>query len=388
VLPRLAYLTLCRSIQLLALLAHGHAAKDLELLVLRHQLIVLRRQTPRPKLQPADRALLTAVSRILPQSRWSCFLVKPETLLRWHRRLVAGAWTYPQRGAGRPPLDEDVQQLIVRLARENSRWGYQRIQGELLRLGVHVSASAIRTALRRHGLDPAPRRTTTSWRAFLRQQAAGIVACDFFTVDTIWLRRLYVLFFIELDTRRIHLAGVTANPNGGWVTQQARNLLLVLGERGRRLRFVLRDRDTKFTRSFDDVFRAANAEVLVTPVQAPNANAYAERWIRTVRAECLDWLLIIGSGHLEQALRVYVQHYNAHRPHRASSAWEHPPSSLPDPRRRLQVSQGCHSAGLLLPCCSLRTPEPPSTPGRFSIPVGGPSDTKAPGRGSTQGSLC
>jgi putative transposase len=278
---------------------------------------VLRRQTPRPKLQPADRALLAAVSRILPQSRWSWFLVKPETLLRWHRRLVAGAWTYPHRGAGRPPLDEDVQQLIVRLARENSRWGYQRIQGELLRLGVHVSASAIRTALRRHGLDPAPRRTTTSWRAFLRQQAAGIVACDFFTVDTIWLRRLYVLFFIELDTRRIHLAGVTANPNGGWVTQQARNLLLVLSERGRRLRFVLCDRDTKFTRSCDDVFCAEGAEVLVTPVQAPNANAYAERWIRTLRAECLDWLLIVGRGHLEQALRVYVQHYNAHRPHRA-----------------------------------------------------------------------
>jgi putative transposase len=162
---------------------------------------------------------------------------------------------------------------------------------------VRVSASAIRTALRHHGLDPVPRRTTTTWRAFLRQQAAGIVACDFFTVDTIWLRRLYVLFFIELDTRRVHLAGVTANPNGAWVTQQARNVLLVLGERERRLRFVLRDRDAKFTRSFDDVFCAEGAEILVTSVQAPNANAHAERWIRTVR--------------------VYVQHYNAHRPHRA-----------------------------------------------------------------------
>ena len=150
----------------------------------------------------------------------------------------------------------------------------------------------------------------TTWRAFLRQQAAGIVACDFFTVDTIWLRRLYVLFFIELDTRQVHLAGVTANPNSAWVTQQARNLLLVLGERERRLRFLLRDRDAKFSRSFDDVFRSEGAEVLVTPVQAPNANAYAERWIRTVRAECLDWLLIIGRGHLEQVLRVYVEHYN------------------------------------------------------------------------------
>ena len=155
------------------------------------------------------------------------------TLLHWRRRLVAGAWTYPGRGPGRPPLDEEVLQLIVRLARENPRWGYQRIQGELLRLGVQVSASTIRTILHRHRLDPAPRPTTTTWHAFLRQQAAGVVAGDLFTVDTIWLRRLYVLFFIELDTRRVHLAGVTATPNGLWGTQQARNLLLVLGERGR-----------------------------------------------------------------------------------------------------------------------------------------------------------
>jgi putative transposase len=278
---------------------------------------VLRRQTPRSRLEPADRALLAAVTRALPRARWSCFLVTPETLMRWHRRLVAGAWTYPHRGAGRPSLAEDVQQLIVRLARENPRWGYQRIQGELLRLGVQVSASAIRSTLRRHGLDPAPRRATTTWRAFLRQQAAGIVACDFFTVETVGLRRLYVLFFIGLDTRRVHLAGVTANPDGPWVTQQARNLLLALTERTRGLRLLLRDRDAKFSRAFDDVFRSEGAEVLLTPVRAPNANAHAERWIRTVRAECLDWLLIVGRGHLEQVLRVYVQHYNAHRPHRA-----------------------------------------------------------------------
>jgi putative transposase len=186
--------------------------------VLRHQLAVLRRQTPRPKLEPADRALLAAASRVLPRSRWSCFLVRPETLLGWHRRLVAGAWTSPHRKTGRPPLDQEVQQLLVRLARENPAWGYQRIKGELLRLGVRVSATAVRTTLRRHGLDPAPRRTSSTWQAFLRQQAAGIVACDFFTVDTIWLRRLYVLFFIELATRRVHLAGVTAHPNAAWIT--------------------------------------------------------------------------------------------------------------------------------------------------------------------------
>jgi putative transposase len=301
-LPRLAYLTLCRSIQLLALLGRGGASKDLEILVLRHQLSVLRRQVPRPRLEPADRALLAAVSRVLPRVSWSCFFVKPDTLLRWHRRLVTGAWTYP-RGPGRPPLDQEVQQLIVRLARENPRWGYQRIQGELHRLGVQVSATTIRMTLRRHGLDPTPRPTATTWRAFLRQQAAGIVACDFFTVDTVWLQRLYVLFFIEVATRRVHLAGVTAHPDGAWITQQARNLLLALGERGPRVHFVIRDRDAKFCRGFDEVFGSEGAEVLRTPLQAPNANAYAERWIGTVRAECLDWLLVVGRGHLERTLK-------------------------------------------------------------------------------------
>jgi len=150
----------------------------------------------------------------------------------------------------------------------------------------------------------------TSWRVFLRRQAAGIVACDFFTADTVWLRRLSVLFFIELDTRGVQLAGVTAHPDSAWGTQQARNLLLVLGERGRPVRFVLRDRDAKFCRSFDEVFRSEGGEVVVTPVRAPTANAYAERWVGTVRAECLDWLLIVGRGHLEQVLRIYIQHDN------------------------------------------------------------------------------
>jgi putative transposase len=333
VLPRLAYQALYRSIQLLALLARGDAAKDLEILVLRHQLTVLRRQVPRPRLEPADRALLAAISRALPRTRWSCFLVAPETVLRWHRRLVAGAWTYPHRSQGRPVLAQDIQQLIIRMARENPRWGYRRIQGELLRLGVQVSATAIRSTLRRHRLDPAPRRVTITWRAFLHQQAAGIIACDFFTVDTVWLRRLYVLFFIELDTRRVQLAGVTANPDGAWVTQQAHNLLLVLAEQQQQVRFVLRDRDTKFCRAFDDLFRCEGAEILLTPVQAPNANAYAERWIGTVRAECLDWLLIVGRDHLEQVLRVYVQHYNRHRPHRALGL------EAPDPPTELNAAK-------------------------------------------------
>ncbi len=195
---------------------------------------------------------------------------------------------------------------------------------------MRVSATAVRAVLRRHGIDPAPRRAGSAGRAFLRQQAAGIVACDFFTVDTVWLRRLYVLVFIELDTRRVHLAGVTANPDGAWVTQQARNLLLGLGEPGRRIRFLLRDRDAKFCRGFDDVFRSEGAEVLRTPVRAPRANAYAERWVRTVRADCLDWLLIVGRRHLERVLRIYVKHYNEHRPHRALG--------LEAPNRRAGVS--------------------------------------------------
>ena len=231
-LSKLAYLTLCRSIQLLVLLARGDAAKDLEILVLRHQLAVLRRQVARPRFKPADRALLAALSRACPAPAGRASSSSP-------RRCCAGigGWSPapgPTRTADRDDRrwTSELQQLIVRLARENPRWGYQRIQGELLRLGMQVSATAIRTTLRRHGLDPAPRPTATTWRAFLRRQAAGIVACDFFTVDTVWLRRLYVLFFIELGTRRVHLAGVTANPNAAWVTQQARNLLLALGGAG------------------------------------------------------------------------------------------------------------------------------------------------------------
>jgi putative transposase len=317
VLPRLAYLMLCRSIQLLALLARGDAAKDLEILLLRHQLTVLRRQTPRPKLQPADRALLAAVSRVLPRTHWSSFLVRPETLLRWHRQLVKGVWTYPRRGPGRPPLDPEVQQLIVRLARRTPAGATSASKENCCASGCgsqHPRSAAPSAVMDWTRPRAGPRRPGGRSCA---SKPPGSSPATCFTVDTVWLQRLYVLFFIELDTRRVHLAGVTANPNGLWVTQQARNLLQVLGEQGQRLRFVLRDRDAKFASSFDDVFCAEGAEMLVTPVQAPNANAYAERWIRTVRAECLDWLLVLGRSHLAQALRVYVTHYNTHRAHRA-----------------------------------------------------------------------
>jgi putative transposase len=271
------YLALRRSLELVLLCFRSAEAKEIEILVLRHELAVLRRQHPRPRPQPTDRALLSALSRLLPRVRWSIFLVRPETLLSWHRRMVRRRWTYPTTSTGRPPISGEVQQLIVRLARENPRWGYQRIHGELLRLGVRVSASSIRRILRSHGLDPAPRRASTSWRSFLRQQAAGIIACDFFAVDTILLRRVYALFFIELASRRVPLAGVTDHPTGLWVAQQARNFGTVLGDQATASEFLIRDRDAKFTRAFDDVWRSTGTGIILTPVQAPNANAVAER---------------------------------------------------------------------------------------------------------------
>jgi transposase InsO family protein len=231
-----------------------------------------------------------------------------------HRELVRRKWTYRRRGPGRPPLDKETVELIVRMARDNLQWGYMRIRGELLKLGIRVSATTIRTVLRRAGLGPAPRRGGPSWSEFLRSQAHGIVAFDFFTVETVWLRTLYVLFAIELGSRRVHLLGITRNPDSAWVSQQARNLAVSEVLQG--VRFVIRDRDSKFSGPFDEVFRTEDAQVIKTPVRAPKANAFAERWVRTARRECLDHLLILGRRHLERVLREFVSHYNAERPHR------------------------------------------------------------------------
>jgi transposase InsO family protein len=206
--------------------------------------------------------------------------------------------------------------VVLRLARENPRWGYLRIRGELAKLGISVSASTIRTLLRRHGLGSAPRREGPTWSEFIRAQAHGILAFDFFTVESLFLHTFYVLFAIEIESRRIHILGVTRNPNVTWVTQQARNLSCDLADRGRRFRFLLRDRDSKYTASFDEVFTAEGIRVIRTPIQAPKANAFAERWVRTVRRECLDWTLICGRRHLEKTLAEYVGHYNTERPHR------------------------------------------------------------------------
>ena len=228
-------------------------AKDAEILLLRHQLAVLRRQASRPRFSWTDRALVATLARLVPRERWAAFLITPETILRWHRALVRRHWTYPHRRPGRPRLPADAVELILRLARENPRWGYLRIVGELKKLGVMVSKGSVAKVLRRHRLPPAPRRAGPTWTEFLRAQAKGIVATDFFTVDTVCLRRYYVLFVIEVERRVVHLLGVTTNPNGPWVTQVARNFCTDLEDAGRRLRFLIRDRDTKFTTSFDEV---------------------------------------------------------------------------------------------------------------------------------------
>ncbi len=280
----------------------------MEIVVLRHELAVVRRQVARPELRPADRVFLAAASRLLPRTSWRSFVVTPMTLLRWHRRLVARRWTDPGR-VGRPPIGGEIRELVLRLARENPRWGYQRIVGELRGLGVAVSATTVRELLKIAGLGPASERAGLSWRKFLRAQAHSMLAVDFFTVETIWLQRLYVLFFIELGSRRLHLAGCTTNPSGAWVTQQARHLAWLLAERSTSVRFLIRDRDSRFTRDFDTVFRSEGIEIIVTPVRAPKANAVAERFVRTVRAECLDWLLILKRRHLERVLRTFVDHY-------------------------------------------------------------------------------
>jgi len=240
--------------------------------------------------------------------------VTPETLLAWHRRLVSRRWTYPHRPPGRPPVDEETTALVLRLANENPRWGYRRIQGELIKLGIRLAGSTIARILKDHGCRPAPRRVGPTWRGFLRAQAAHIVATDFFTVDTLTLRRLYVLFFIELGRRQVWITGVTTHPDAAWVMQQARNVTGDIDDEGIEMKFLLRDRDTKYIASFDTVFTGDGAQVLRTPFRTPNANAHAERFVRTVRSECLDHLLIVNARHLERVLCSYVRHYNGHRP--------------------------------------------------------------------------
>ena len=313
----LLYLIACRLFALVVLFERGDRSKELEILVLRHELSVLRRQVRRPEFTERDRLLLAALSRVLARRSWRAFTVRPETLLRWHRQLVTRHWTYPHRQPGRPPIERQVRELILRLAQENNSWGYLRIVGELRKLGIDVSATVVRNVLRAAGVPPVPQRGQLDWSSFLRQHAATMLACDFLAVDTVLLRRLYVLVFICIGSRRIQYVACTRNPDGVWMTQQARNLLMDLDDHGRRPRFLIHDRDAKFSRAFDAIFHSQGIKTIKTPIRAPNANAHIERWVGSVRRECLDRLLILSRRQLEHVLRVYVRHYNSQRPHRA-----------------------------------------------------------------------
>ncbi len=300
--------------------------KDLQIVLLRQQLRILERKSEtKPRLsRPEKLMLVTLVTRLItPTQRFhealgeALLLVQPDTLLKWHRQLVRRKWTFqhPHRG-GRPRVERDVEALIVRIAQENPRLGYDKLQGELLKLGFKVHPSTVKNVLHRHGLLPAPQRGRSSWRTFLKHYRQQMLACDFFTVEILRLETLYVLFFIELGSRRVHLAGCTTTPDRVWVTQQARQLVWNLdGGIQTPMRFLIHDRDSKFASTFDQVFVSEGFEIVLTPFRAPKANAVAERWVRSVRQECLDQLLILNQRHLACVLKEYVHYYNTARPH-------------------------------------------------------------------------
>ncbi|WP_344412646.1 integrase core domain-containing protein [Amycolatopsis minnesotensis] len=333
---RLLYLLVARVFGWLVLCSRSDGAKDVEILVLRHQLAVLRRQVARPHLSWADRAVLAALVRLVPNWRRLRLIVSPRTILRWHATLVRRRWTY-RRHPGRPRADLAIRRLVVEMARDNPWWGYRRIHGELVGLGHAIAASTVWKILKDAGLDPAPRRSGPTWKQFLTTQAKGILAVDFFHVDTVLLRRLYVLFVVEHDRRRVRIAGVTAHPTAEWVVQRARNLLVELDDRVDGLRFLIRDRDAKFTAAFDAVFESVGIDILRCPVRAPRANAIAERWVGSVRRECLDRMLVVNRRHLEKVLAEYVDHFNQHRPHRSLD--QRPPDQVLVPVRMTGVGR-------------------------------------------------
>jgi putative transposase len=299
----------------LTVLARDEASKDAELLVLRHENAVLRRQIGRVRYGPGDRLWLTALSRLVPRRRWGeVFAVTPATLLAWHRRLVARKWDYTsRRRRGRPSTAAAIRKLVIRIAMENPAWGHRRVQGELVRLGHPIAASTVWQILHDAGIGPAPRRPGPTWKQFLTAQAGGILAADFVHVDTVLLRRIYALIVIEHGTRLVHLVSITANPDGAWTAQAARNFLMDLGQRTISIKFLIRDRAGQFTGSFDAVFMAAGVRILASPPQAPRANAICERIIGTLRRELVDRLLIVNEHHLRQVLTEYLRHYNTAR---------------------------------------------------------------------------
>jgi putative transposase len=311
---RLITLSLRQVLRLLLLACRSSRLKDLELLVLRQELTVLRRQVPHPKTRREERLVLTVLQRLRPVHERLSNLFTPDTLRRWHRELVKTKWHFSHRIVSRPMMPLQTQLTVWRMLRENDAWGYKRIKGELNKVGIDISTTSIRRILSVKS-RPGPRRQT--WRQFMHTQASSIIACDLFTVESIRLKTLHVLFFIELHSRRVQIGGVTDGPaNLAWCTQIARNLSEAREDRSEPIRFLVHDRDGRFGATFGEVFKAEGIEVIRTPWRAPKANAYAERWIRTVRAECLDRVMVLGPRHLEHLLSVYVKHYNEERPHR------------------------------------------------------------------------
>lgn len=300
--------------------------KDLEILILRQQLSILHRKlnhSLRPnRMEKMTLAVLTNKIRRISHRSVNQYqniirIFHPETIFRWHRELVRKKWTYANKNkGGRSSISQALKSLVLQLAGENSRWGYGKIQGELHKLGFAISQSSIRNILNRHGIQPAPvRHGSIGWKHLMAHYKDQILACDFFTIETIWLKIIYVLFFIELGSRRVYLAGVTSNPNQIWITQQARQLVWKLDDNERNLKFLIHDNDTSFSKAFDAVFKSEGFHIVKTPFQAPNANAYAERWVRTVREECLDHILIMNDVHLSRVLMEYIEYYNTARPH-------------------------------------------------------------------------
>jgi putative transposase len=375
------YLLLRCLLGCLMVLARREVSRDAELLVLRHENAVLRRQISRVRYQPGDRLWLAALSRLIPRPPWSeVFTVTRATLLAWHRRLVTREWDYTnRRRPGRPSAEAAIRKLVIRVATENTHVGGTGVQGELARLGHRIASSTVWQILHDAGIDPAPRRAGPTWKQFLTAQARGILAADFVHVDTVLLRRIYALIVIEHGTRRVHLAGITANPDGGWAAQAARNVLIDLDQRATSIKFLIRDRAGQFTDSFGAVFTADCIRILASPPQAPRANAICERIIGTLRRELFDRLLIVNEHHLRRVLTEYLLHYNTARPHRAlgqlarssrRAATGDQPRRTPDPPKT--SPRGTHArvpdCRLTGPSCHERTQV--STPIVYSSPTG------------------
>jgi putative transposase len=356
---RFVFLLITRVVAWLRLSRREEAWRITEILILRHQLAVLQRRQPcRPKLNWADRALLAILLGVIPKARRHGLrlLVTPDTILRWHRDIVRRYWAAKSiRGkSGRPATRRNIKTLVLRLARENPGWGYRRIHGELAGLGVKIAASTVWEILKKAGIDPAPGRSGPTWPQFLRSQAEAILACDFFTADLLDGTQAYVLAVIEHATRRIRILGVTLHPTGEWTAQQARNLMMDLGEQAHRVKFMIRDRGSNFTTAFDAVLADAGIRTVLCNVRPPRMNAIAERWIGGCRRELLDRTFIWNQNHLWQILRQYETHHNQHRPHRSLDAAA-PLKSLPQPvvleqyrvRRQTRVSGTIHEYRLV-----------------------------------------